>query len=271
MARKKATTKLRPITINFCMHIKQPILGSAPASDEIYLKYLVSKLDKEIEKLEKKLSKCKSETEKILLEEKLSQLKYERENLPVINTNDPDNRLTIFYRYEHPDYGIIPVIRAHQILGAIKETANTIKDDLGIPALKSKVNKYIIEIDPVNILMYRDPNFQILIEDVDGIYERPIRAMTPQGERVSISRSEIIKDPIYCKFTLRYMDNSIVPLEVFKQILDYTPIFAGIGQWRNSKEFGKFTWDYEIIEWYRILGEVLKKDLSQLLLRGELC
>ena len=69
--------------------------------------------------------------------------------------------------------------------------------------------------------------------------QRPLRASTPQGERVSIAISECVAAGAQVEFTILCLVDEDV--EYVKEWLDYGR-FNGIGQWRNSGK-GRFTWE----------------------------
>lgn len=85
---------------------------------------------------------------------------------------------------------------------------------------------------------------QIPISTNGGIVDcqRPLRAQTAQGERVSLANSEEIPAGSSIDFTIQLLDPSLEA--VAREWLDYG-VFSGIGQWRNSGK-GRFT--YEILE-----------------------
>ena len=71
--------------------------------------------------------------------------------------------------------------------------------------------------------------------------QRPLRAQTAQGERVSLANSEQIPAGSTCEFEIVLLDDSHE--KVVREWLDYGAL-RGIGQWRNS---GKGRYTYEII------------------------
>lgn len=75
-----------------------------------------------------------------------------------------------------------------------------------------------------------------------GYCERPLRAMTMKGERVSLAKSEEIPAGAVIEFTVKLLDESLLPALI--EWLDYGAL-RGLGQWRNSGK-GRFT--YEIAE-----------------------
>lgn len=72
--------------------------------------------------------------------------------------------------------------------------------------------------------------------------QRPLRAQTAQGERVSLANSEEIPAGSSFECEILMWDEALE--KVVREWLDYG-VFSGIGQWRNSGK-GRFT--YEILE-----------------------
>lgn len=72
-----------------------------------------------------------------------------------------------------------------------------------------------------------------------GDCQRPLRAQTAQGERVSLANSEEIPAGSTCWFEILLMDESLE--NAVLEWLDYG-VLRGIGQWRNSGK-GRFTFD----------------------------
>ena len=71
--------------------------------------------------------------------------------------------------------------------------------------------------------------------------QRPLRAQTAQGERVSLANSEQIPAGSTCEFEITCMDDAHE--KAVMEWLDYGKL-RGLGQWRNSGK-GRFT--YEIL------------------------
>ena len=70
------------------------------------------------------------------------------------------------------------------------------------------------------------------IKNIDGHLERPLRAETMQGPRVSLAKSEYLNEGWNFTATIRV-----------KQMLDYGAL-KGLLQWRNAG-YGSF--EYEVI------------------------
>lgn len=71
------------------------------------------------------------------------------------------------------------------------------------------------------------------------ICERPLRAQTAQGERVSLCRSETVPVGSVMAVEITLMTASLE--NTVREWLDYGAL-RGIGQWRNSGK-GRFTWE----------------------------
>lgn len=131
-----------------------------------------------------------------------------------------------------------PFIYDYQIRGFFKEACGALKKVPGTKSSKIKAHK-----KQVDNLIFVEPR-QILIDMKGGmmdICQRPLRASTPQGERISLASSESIPEGSEIEFTVKcFIDEDT---ELVKEWLDYG-VFKGISQWRNSGK-GRFT--YEII------------------------
>lgn len=128
-----------------------------------------------------------------------------------------------------------PFLYDYQILGFFKDTCGGLKRVQGtesskIKAYKKEIDKLVFIKDRQNVI---EGDFEI------GICERPLRAQTMQGERVSLARSEEIPAGAQVEFTIiMFMDSHE---NAVREWLDYGR-FSGIGQWRNSGK-GRFVWE----------------------------
>lgn len=71
-----------------------------------------------------------------------------------------------------------------------------------------------------------------------GICQRPLRASTPQGERVALASSETVPEGTTMEFTI--IDLSEKMDKLIREWLDYGE-WSGFLQWRNSGK-GRFEW-----------------------------
>ena len=135
-----------------------------------------------------------------------------------------------------------PCLSAHVIKGFFKEALSTLKDQLQLKSVTSKVDNLVF-IDPPYLEFTRHGKS---ITDKDEDFERPLRGLTAQGPRVSVVKSEIIQPEWKVRFTLTLLDNNgtakSVPLswELIEEALDYGQ-FKGLGCWRNAQN-GRFVW-----------------------------
>lgn len=135
-----------------------------------------------------------------------------------------------------------PCIMNYLIKGFFKNAAKTLKDCDGLKTTKLSSFK-----KKVDNFVFVEPRF-IPIETPDGSdielgeCQRPLRASTMQGERVSIACSESV--PKGCTLTIDITCLDKKTLDMVPEWLDYGR-FNGLGQWHNSGK-GTFTW--ELIE-----------------------
>ena len=73
------------------------------------------------------------------------------------------------------------------------------------------------------------------------ICERPLRSNGPQGERVSLARSEEAPAGTVIEFEVNYLQDDLE--RTVREWLDYGQL-RGLGQWRNS---GKGNFTYEVL------------------------
>lgn len=134
-----------------------------------------------------------------------------------------------------------PFLYDYQVKGFIKETAVVLKSELGLgSAEKSKIEKYV----------YVFPRKIRLPEIMPVPLERPLRAMTMQGERVTLARSDVVPAGAEIEFRIMVMPNSgkkggegkAVTWETIEHILDFASI-KGFGQWRSGG-YGRAEWRY---------------------------
>ena len=129
----------------------------------------------------------------------------------------------------------VPFLYDYQILGFFKDTCGGLKRV--DTTLSSKIKAYKKEID--KLIFIKDRQNPIMGDYEVGICERPLRAQTMQGERVSLARSEEIPAGAQVEFTIvLWMDSHE---DAVREWLDYGK-YSGIGQWRNSGK-GRFVWE----------------------------
>ena len=188
-----------------------PILGSVAASKALRTQYIASKAPTD-------------------------ELREEEESLAM---DIEEKGLTVFYRDRQDQLCMM----GYQIKGFFKGALLALKAQCKIAAPKSKIDNLVF-VEPRYIPIKRDGK---PLRDEDDILERPLRAQTAQGERVSLAASELIEDPWQITIEVTMLPNAgtakseALSWDVIETALDYG-VYHGLGQWRNA-DWGRFTWE----------------------------
>lgn len=127
-----------------------------------------------------------------------------------------------------------PILYDYQIKGFLKEAGLTFNGLREVKNLRSKIDNYVF-VEPRRIALQVPEGAAI------EFLERPLRAMTAQGPRVGLVRSE--KLPIGTSFECcLVVYNSPITVDLLRDLLSYGAR-KGIGQWRNGS-YGQF--DFEL-------------------------
>lgn len=184
----------------------EPILGTCPANKDLAAEYVATKAPT-IEKMDEEL-------EAITADELIKK------------------GMTVFARNDDG----VPCLWDYQVKGFLKDTCGILRKVEGSRA--SKIKAYKKEIDG---LIFPAPRMiPIKFDGEIGSCQRPLRASTPQGERVSLSNSEEI--PAGASIEVEFTCFTFEHWLLVKECLDYG-FYRGIGQWRNSGK-GRFTWRF---------------------------
>jgi len=76
--------------------------------------------------------------------------------------------------------------------------------------------------------------------------QRSLRAMTAQGPRISLAKSEVVPAGARLQFTLKVMKGSPLTEEHLNNMFSYGEL-VGLGQWRNAG-FGQFSYEMMRVE-----------------------
>lgn len=155
-----------------------------------------------------------------------------------------DKGMTVFPRDEGK-----PVLYDYQIKGFFKDACGMLSRVKTTKSSTIKAYKKIID-----GLIFVEP--RMIPFDVNGEItecQRPLRAQTAQGERVSLANSEEIPAGSTVEFIVKMLDGK-AHKQIVKEWLDYGAD-RGIGQWRNS---GRGRFSCEILSEYDENGEVLE-------------
>ena len=199
---------------DLCVTFINPVLGSQPGKDTTASDYIRNKAREDNPALEIPIDEVNSLPEEL------------------------QKGTTGFYRTSD---GTRLAMRNYQVKGAIKDAAQVLNGLHEIKNLRSKIDN-VLFVGPVEIPIETtaDPaNMEFI--------ERPLRAMTMQGPRVSLARSEMIPAgaKFSCKLTLLETASSKVSEKVLRELLGYSTM-KGFGQWRNSGCYGQY--EYTLTE-----------------------
>ena len=154
-----------------------------------------------------------------------------------------DKGMTVFPRNEKGE----PVLYDYQVKGFFKDSCGMLgriggKSETSKKKAVNESGKITAYKKVIDGLIFVEPRMIPLKFDGEiGDCQRPLRAQTAQGERVSLANSEEIPAGATCEFEVLCMDDSHE--KAVLEWLDYGAL-RGIGQWRNSGK-GRFT--YEIL------------------------
>lgn len=183
------------------------LLGTMPGNREIFADYVAKK----------------AET-----------LDEEAEAIPINADEELEKGTTVFPRTADDK----PFIWDYQLRGYFKEACKFLKKVTGTKSSKEKAYKQKID----GCIFVRDRQNVIEVNGEIGICERSLRASTPQGDRIALSRSESVPEGSSVTFTVQCMIKADIAL--VDEWMEYGRLH-GTGQWRNAGK-GRFT--YEVIE-----------------------
>lgn len=182
----------------------EEVLGSSPSNDELLATYIASKAPS---------SDLTSE---------------EVDNIKAQNAED---RITVFPKTADGT----PFLYDYQVKGMLKDSCKMLaKAGKACAAIKA----YKQAIDGLIFVTPREIPYDLHGMNVD-FCERPLRAQTPMGERVSIAKSESVPAGATAEFEIECLDHKLE--DMVRECLDYGKK-RGLGQWRNSGK-GRFEWE----------------------------
>lgn len=129
-----------------------------------------------------------------------------------------------------------PFLYDYMIKGFFKDTCGGLRKVKG--TCSSKIKAYKKEIDKLVFIAERRIPLDMKGKTL-GECQRPLRAQTMQGERVSLAISEEAPAGTTIEFTIVMLSDDYE--DAVREWLDYGK-YSGIGQWRNSGK-GRFVWE----------------------------
>lgn len=144
-----------------------------------------------------------------------------------------------------------PFIFSYMIRGFLKSAAGACKNATGSKSAKAKLSAHKKKVDlgiflpnSQRRLYWCNPDGSLVTLDEIGDCQRPLRADTAQGPRVSLANSETIPAGSTLTFRLYVVDDNLE--ELVEEWLRYGCL-NGLGQWRNSGK-GSFVVDELTVE-----------------------
>lgn len=128
-----------------------------------------------------------------------------------------------------------PFLYDYQIKGFFKDSCGMLARVKTSESSKLKAYKKIID----GLIFVEPRKIPITMSGEIRSCQRPLRAQTAQGERVSLANSEEIPAGSSVELTVVTLDPAHE--KALREWLDYG-ILRGIGQWRNSGK-GRFLWE----------------------------
>lgn len=187
----------------------EPVLGTQPSDPELHKHFVASK----------------APDHKTMAEE-----------VAAMGAEEVEERgMTVFPKMEDGT----PFIWDYQLKGFFKDACGMLRR---VPDTKSaKLRAYKKEIDglifvePRRIPLWMPVDLDLTATDC----QRPLRASTPQGDRVALAHSEEAPAGTYIEATITCLLDS--DMKLVREWLDYGRL-RGIGQWRNSGR-GRLIWE----------------------------
>lgn len=191
--------------------LTEEVLGSSPSNEELLAAYIASK----------------APTDDLTAQE-----------VDNIKAQAAEERTTIFPKTADGT----PFIYDYQIKGMFKDSCKALATagKAGYPGGKhcAALKAYKKAIDGMIFVSPREIPYNLHGLKM-GFCERPLRAQTPMGERVSIAKSETVPAGSTIEFEVTCLDTKLE--DVVRECFDYGTL-RGLGQWRNSGK-GRFTWE----------------------------
>lgn len=183
--------------------LTEPMLGTVPKNQEVYRRYIESKKPADVE------------DEEFTTVEEIEEAGW-------TGFHSDENGLFVY------DYFV---------RGFIKESCRVAAL---FPAPVTKVDRYLF-VFPRRIYLL-DGNGRVK-KQPDGVLERPLRAMTMRGPRVTVARSDYVNAGTVLKFEIHNLNPQIFTRQVLDDLLAYGE-YQGLGQWRNAS-YGRF--EYKMV------------------------
>ena len=213
-------------TFRVVLEFVEDLLGTVPKNKKVYETYIAGKAAEAHEK-EIKRGIPAASGEPLTTEASAALLEEELETVQEIEERG-------WTGFQTDEEG--PFLYNYALKGFFKEAASTLqKQPDQVKQLKDRVTRFLF-VTPRRIRLATSAEGQ------PDALERPLRAMTAQGPRVSLSKSDRASAGTRVTFTLELLAGSSITLAILKDLLAYGQ-YIGLGQWRSGG-YGQF----EVVE-----------------------
>jgi len=205
-----------PVELSVRVTFGEPLLGTAPLDPEIFKAYVTKGILSEEEEVGSLPGV--DEDEKPEAERKPSQVTgFHRENGHI-------------FLYDYQVKGFFK-----DACGSLKRAGYTMSNPF--TAYKKKIDGLVF-VEPRRIPIALPDGCDV--ESIE-ILSRPLRASTPQGDRVAIASSEVAPAGSTMELRISSLSRAALPAELVQEWLGYGAL-RGFGAWRNAG-YGRFTWE----------------------------
>lgn len=238
------------------LELTSHMLGTVPKNKQVFTTFIASKAMEEAEKRRKAATKAGLDPD--TTPAMASGEPATPEVLHAIMTEEPEGVVEAADREERGSTGFMEDVEGRYVLdyvvrGFLSAAAQAEKTygpagKSQIKQLNDKVKKYLfVHEKRVRINEIETPedeedfDHELVRKGADGrpVCERPLRAQTALGPRVTVTRSDVVLAGATLEFHLKVMDGGGFTKAVVESLLQYGEM-SGLAQWRSGG-FGQFT------------------------------
>ena len=210
---KLVPKKLEGEILKVRLTLKEIILGTVPKNKDVYAAYIASKAPK---------------PEDVTKEEVETVQEVEEKGWTGFHQDD-----TGIFIYDYVIRGFLKA--AGYALSA--------QEGMKVTAYKTKIDNVVI---PRPRRIYFHDSEGKVMTAVDGVVERPLRAMTAQGPRVTLARSDYLAPGSYLEFEILHLKNKDIRPQTIADWFGFGEC-SGLGQFRSGG-YGRFGVEIELVE-----------------------
>lgn len=222
---RKEGTMLKAKVFEIEIEFVEPCLGTDPKDPEVYADYIASKIAKN----------------KSLTEEEAERLKAEEVKKAYEEIENVEERGTTGFQRMDDAGTPVPFVYNYWLRGFLKTALQSLQENGAvnkIPAYKTKIDRFV-HVHPRRVPFILPERSRTNGNGSLEYLERPLRAMTAQGPRVTVVRSECLPEGTRMLFRVELLNNKGVTEEHIRMAFSEWGRYEGLGQWRSGG-YGKF-------------------------------